>query len=163
MGAGVAGACVLAWLAVLSVYDIRERRLPNWLTMPGAAVILAVAAAAGRGVPALLGAVALAGLYLVVHLLAPAAMGAGDVKLAAGLGGADGCVRLRRVGAGRTCRSADDRGVGRASRDPPIGIDCAAWPLDVLGGRNCRAHGLGIAICGVEPRSAQLGLHKSGQ
>ena len=90
MGAGVAGACVLAWLAVLSVYDIRERRLPNWLTMPGAAVILAVATVAGRGVPALLGAVALAGLYLVVHLLAPAAMGAGDVKLAAGLGGLTG-------------------------------------------------------------------------
>ena len=86
----MAGACVLAWLAVLSVYDIRERRLPNWLTMPGAAVILAVAAAAGRGMPALLGAVALASLYLVVHLLAPAAMGAGDVKLAAGVGALTG-------------------------------------------------------------------------
>ena len=90
MGAGVAGACVLAWLAVLSVYDIRERRLPNWLTMPGAAVILAVAAAAGRGVPSLLGAIGLAGLYLAVHLIAPPAMGAGDVKLAAGLGGLTG-------------------------------------------------------------------------
>ncbi|HEX7427323.1 MAG TPA: A24 family peptidase [Mycobacterium sp.] len=75
---------------MLSVYDIRERRLPNWLTMPGAAVILAVAAAAGRGMPALLGAVALASLYLVVHLLAPAAMGAGDVKLAAGVGALTG-------------------------------------------------------------------------
>ena len=86
----MAGACVLAWLAVLSVYDIRERRLPNWLTMPGAAVILAVAAAAGRGVPSLLGAIGLAGLYLAVHLIAPPAMGAGDVKLAAGLGGLTG-------------------------------------------------------------------------
>lgn len=86
----MAGACVLAWLAVLSVYDIRERRLPNWLTMPGAAVILAVAAAAGHGVPSLLGAIGLAGLYLAVHLIAPPAMGAGDVKLAAGLGGLTG-------------------------------------------------------------------------
>ena len=86
----MAGACVLAWLTVLSVYDIRERRLPNWLTMPGAAVILAVAAAVGRGVPSLLGAIGLAGLYLAVHLIAPAAMGAGDVKLAAGLGGLTG-------------------------------------------------------------------------
>lgn len=86
----MAGACVLAWLAVLSVYDIRERRLPNWLTMPGAAVILAVAAAAGRGLPSLLGAIGLAGLYLAVHLVAPPAMGAGDVKLAAGLGGLTG-------------------------------------------------------------------------
>ena len=90
MGAGVAGTFVLAWLTALSVYDIRERRLPNWLTMPGAVVILAVAAAAGRGMPALLGAVGLAGLYLVVHLLAPAAMGAGDVKLAAGVGALTG-------------------------------------------------------------------------
>ncbi len=90
MGAEVAGACVLAWLAVLSVYDIRERRLPNWLTLPGALVILAVCAVAGRGAPAFLGAIGLAGLYLVVHLIAPAAMGAGDVKLAAGLGSLTG-------------------------------------------------------------------------
>ena len=81
---------MLAWLAVLSVYDIRERRLPNWLTIPGAAVVLAMATAAGRGVPALLGAIGLAGLYLAVHLIAPAAMGAGDVKLAVGLGGLTG-------------------------------------------------------------------------
>ena len=50
---------MLAWLVVLSLYDIRERRLPNWLTVPGALVILAVAAATGRGVPALVGAGAL--------------------------------------------------------------------------------------------------------
>ena len=30
------------------------------------------------------------GMYLVVHLVAPAAMGAGDVKLAAGVGGLTG-------------------------------------------------------------------------
>jgi len=90
MRAGVAGACVLAWLTALSLFDIRERRLPNWLTLPGAVVVLAVAAAAGRGVPAVLGAVGLAGLYLVVHLVAPAAMGAGDVKLAVGVGALTG-------------------------------------------------------------------------
>ena len=88
----MAGISVLAWLVVLSLYDIRERRLPNWLTVPGALVILAVAAAAGRGFPALVGAGALAGLYLVVHVIAPAAMGAGDVKLAAGVGGLTGAV-----------------------------------------------------------------------
>ena len=48
------------------------------------------AAAFGRGWPALAGSVALAGLYLVVHLAAPAAMGAGDVKLALGLGALTG-------------------------------------------------------------------------
>ena len=37
-------ALVLGWLAALSCYDIRQRRLPNVLTMPGAGVILVVAA-----------------------------------------------------------------------------------------------------------------------
>jgi leader peptidase (prepilin peptidase)/N-methyltransferase len=87
MGAGVAGVCVLVWLAALSVYDVRARRLPNWLTMPGAAAVLAVAAVHGRGVPALLGAVVLFAGYAVVHLVSPTAMGAGDVKLAIGIGG----------------------------------------------------------------------------
>ena len=90
MGAAVAGACVLAWLTVLSAYDICMRRLPNWLTLPGAIVILVVAATTGRGGPAVVGAVALAGVYLVVHLIAPAAMGAGDVKLALGVGALTG-------------------------------------------------------------------------
>jgi leader peptidase (prepilin peptidase)/N-methyltransferase len=90
MGAGVAGFCVLVWLVVLSVHDIRERRLPNWLTMPGAAVILATAVIHGRGVPAVLGAFALFAVYAAVHLVSPAAMGAGDVKLAIGIGGLTG-------------------------------------------------------------------------
>jgi leader peptidase (prepilin peptidase) / N-methyltransferase len=82
---------VLLWMMALTGYDIRQRRLPNWLTLPGAGMILLVAAAAGRGWAALAGAAALAGVYLLVHLLAPAAMGAGDVKLAIGLGGLAGC------------------------------------------------------------------------
>jgi leader peptidase (prepilin peptidase) / N-methyltransferase len=86
-----AAVAVLAWLAVLSCYDVRHRRLPNVLTLPGAGVILLVAALAGRGLPALAGAAALAAMYLLVHLAAPAAMGAGDVKLAIGLGGLAGC------------------------------------------------------------------------
>ncbi len=90
MGAGVAGACVVAWLVALSVYDVRERRLPNWLTVPGGLVILGVAAATGHGVAAVWGAVGLAALYLVVHLVAPGSLGAGDVKLAVGVGGLTG-------------------------------------------------------------------------
>jgi len=70
---------VAAWLAVLSCYDLWQRRLPNVLTLPGAAVILPAAAGA------------LAGAYLLVHLASPAGMGAGDVKLAIGLGGLAGC------------------------------------------------------------------------
>jgi leader peptidase (prepilin peptidase)/N-methyltransferase len=86
MGAGVAGICLLAWLTALSVYDIRERRLPNWLTMPGAAVILVTAAVHARGQSALLGALALFAMYALVHMISPTAMGAGDVKLAIGIG-----------------------------------------------------------------------------
>jgi leader peptidase (prepilin peptidase)/N-methyltransferase len=90
MGAGVACACVLAWFTALTVYDVRQRRLPNALTLPGAAVVLAVALATGRGAPALIGAVALALFYLGIHLVAPAGMGAGDVKLAIGVGALTG-------------------------------------------------------------------------
>ncbi|CDO88212.1 peptidase A24 [Mycobacterium triplex] len=86
-----AAVLVLAWLAALSCYDIRQRRLPNLLTLPGAGVILVAASCVGRGGPALAGAAALTGLYLLVHLIAPAGMGAGDVKLAIGLGGLAGC------------------------------------------------------------------------
>ncbi|MGO9511424.1 MAG: prepilin peptidase [Mycobacterium sp.] len=81
---------VLGWLTMLSCYDIRDRRLPNALTLPGAAVILLACAVAGRGMPALLGAVALTVVYLLVHLVDPAGMGGGDVKLAIGLGGLSG-------------------------------------------------------------------------
>lgn len=82
---------VLAWLAALSCYDIAERRLPNALTLPGAGVILLAAVLAGRGSSALAGAAALSGLYLLVHLVGPAGMGAGDVKLSIGLGALTGC------------------------------------------------------------------------
>jgi leader peptidase (prepilin peptidase)/N-methyltransferase len=86
MGAVVAGIGVLVWFVALSVYDIRERRLPNWLTMPGSALVLAVAAAHGRGASAALGAVALFAVYAAVHMVSPVAMGAGDAKLAIGVG-----------------------------------------------------------------------------
>jgi leader peptidase (prepilin peptidase)/N-methyltransferase len=87
----VAVGVALLWLVVLSIYDIRQRRLPNWLTLPGTAVVLSGALASGLGVPAVLGGAALTGLYLLVHLAAPSAMGAGDVKLALGLGALTGC------------------------------------------------------------------------
>jgi leader peptidase (prepilin peptidase)/N-methyltransferase len=86
----MACAGVLAWLVALSVFDIRSRRLPNFLTLPGAAVMLLGATLFGRGWAAVLGAVALFAVYLVVHLIAPTGMGAGDVKLAIGLGALTG-------------------------------------------------------------------------
>lgn len=78
------------WLAALTGYDIARRRLPNLLTVPGAVLILGWAVATGRGWPALCGAVALFGAYLLIHLVSPADLGAGDVKLALGLGALTG-------------------------------------------------------------------------
>jgi len=83
---------VIGWATALTVIDVRRQRLPNSLTGPGAVVILAAAATCGRGLPALAGALCLSALYLMVHLAAPAAMGAGDVKLAVGLGALTGAL-----------------------------------------------------------------------
>ena len=90
MARACAAACLVAWFLALSIFDVRRRRLPNALTVPGAGLILTGAAMSGRGVPALVGAAGLVALYLVVHLVAPAGMGAGDVKLAIGVGALTG-------------------------------------------------------------------------
>lgn len=82
---------LFGWCAALSVADLRWRRLPNPLTLGGVVVILGYALAHGQGTAAAAGALLLAGPYLVVHLAAPAACGAGDVKLAVGLGAAAAC------------------------------------------------------------------------
>ena len=77
----------------LTVIDLREKRLPNRLTLPSypiVAVLIALAAliegtwpAAGR---AALGALVLLAVYATLHAVHPAGLGMGDVKLAAPLG-----------------------------------------------------------------------------
>lgn len=86
----IVAVTVGGWLVALSAFDIRRRRLPNALTLPGAAAVLIAAMLSGRGIAAAAGAAALAVAYLVVHLIVPSGMGAGDVKLALGLGGLSG-------------------------------------------------------------------------
>ncbi|WP_433672753.1 prepilin peptidase [Nocardia sp. CA-136227] len=76
------------WCAALSAFDARERRLPDALTLPGAVVILGYGFAVGTPELAVAGGLMLALPYLVVHLCCPPALGAGDVKLALGLGAA---------------------------------------------------------------------------
>lgn len=89
-GAWAAAGCAVltAWCAVLSLVDVRSLRLPNVLTVPGVCVIVAVSAVTGHGGAALAGAGMLTVFYLGAHVLQPEAMGAGDVKLASGLGAA---------------------------------------------------------------------------
>ena len=78
------------WCVCLSTVDLLVRRLPNLPTVGGALVILTVAAAAGRGGEAVVGALLLAAPLCVTHVISPRSLGAGDVKLALGLGAVAG-------------------------------------------------------------------------
>ncbi|WP_459715098.1 prepilin peptidase [Actinophytocola sp. KF-1] len=100
---------VVAWFAVtLTVVDLKHRRLPNALTMAAYPVIAAttVLAATQSGwhvaQGALLGAAFLGTMYMALHLLRPAAMGAGDVKLSGSQGAVLGAVGWPAVLVGTT-------------------------------------------------------------
>jgi leader peptidase (prepilin peptidase)/N-methyltransferase len=90
----LAPALALAALGVpLAAADLTQQRLPNALTGAGYPLLCAAAvlAATERRVPetvarAAIGGLALGGFYLLVWLARPSALGAGDVKLAGGLG-----------------------------------------------------------------------------
>ena len=82
----IAFSLLAAWCAALTAFDIRHRRLPNALTTSGAVIIFGYALCTTQFIAAAVGATLLALPYLVVHLAAPDAFGAGDVKLAVGLG-----------------------------------------------------------------------------
>ncbi len=79
----------LGWLTVAAgLVDVLRRRLPDALTLPALPIALLLllplgSAALLRG---LAGAAVAVTAYAAVHLAAPAALGAGDVKLAAPLG-----------------------------------------------------------------------------
>ncbi|MEU6391907.1 A24 family peptidase [Streptomyces sp. NPDC046939] len=92
-----------AWLllaplgVLLATVDFAVHRLPDLLTLPLAALALAVLGAAallpepgGSWRGTLLGAAGMGGGYLILHLLYPPGLGFGDVKLAVGLGAALG-------------------------------------------------------------------------
>jgi leader peptidase (prepilin peptidase) / N-methyltransferase len=83
---------VIGILAVLSVIDIEQRRLPNVIVLPAASAILLaqlvlspdrawewIAASLGAGL-----------LFLVLALISPSGLGMGDVKLAMLIGAALG-------------------------------------------------------------------------
>ncbi len=98
-GAGVAGGAVparwlgvllgLGWLAVAAgAVDLLHHRLPDALTLPALPVALLLLAPVGseavlRGAA---GAAVAVAAHAAVHVAAPTALGAGDVKLAAPVG-----------------------------------------------------------------------------
>ena len=80
-------AALLLLAAVAAVWDLRTRRIPNWLVLAGLiagfalnGILYGLAGLAAAGLGMLVGF----GIYLVLHLLH--AMGAGDVKLMAAVG-----------------------------------------------------------------------------
>ncbi|WP_181781192.1 prepilin peptidase [Pseudonocardia pini] len=78
-----------AWLGVVAgVVDVRHHRLPDVLTLPAFPTALALAVPLGWGAAgrALAGGAVLVAVHLAVHAVSPAALGLGDVKLAATVG-----------------------------------------------------------------------------
>jgi leader peptidase (prepilin peptidase)/N-methyltransferase len=90
--AGAVGAVFLASLAVITLKDLEERRIPNAIVLPTAALVFAATAALhpDRAIESALAAVGAAVFLLVPGLLARGAVGMGDVKLALLLGAALG-------------------------------------------------------------------------
>lgn len=91
------GLVALCWIAALGIVlgfvDVALHRLPDRLTVPafaGALAVLAADALVADRLPALASAVlsglAMAGLYAGLVLVNPTGMGAGDAKLALGVG-----------------------------------------------------------------------------
>ena len=80
-------AAAVVFAAMAAFWDLRTRRIPNWLTLP--AIVLGVAAnAAKSGVPGLwtglTGTLVGAGLFIIPFAMG--GMGAGDVKMLAAVG-----------------------------------------------------------------------------
>lgn len=87
-GTGVLAGFFLSTLVVLSAIDLRERRLPNRIVVPAAAVVLAaqIALHPDHSVEWIASAFGASALLLVAALAYPGGLGMGDVKLALMLG-----------------------------------------------------------------------------
>lgn len=126
---------LLAWGAALCVSDIRDLRLPDPLTLGGAAVIVIGATVFGSGTAAVCGGAALGAVYLTVYLSAPGQLGGGDVKLALGLGALTGAL-----------------GVGvwvLAALVAPVLTACAGLIAAALGRRGPIPHGAAMVVASL--------------
>lgn len=123
-GAGMAFVPLVHAAAI----DVRTRRLPDRLLARSTVVLLTLAAVRlGDGAPAMAaGAAAFALPLLLAHLLDPAGLGFGDVKLAVILGALIGLIdwRLAPVALGLACLAslawAAVRRIGSLAFGPPL-------------------------------------------
>ena len=101
-GRTVVAVFFISVLAVLSAIDVEERRIPNRIVLPAAAVMLAlqIALEPGRALEWTVGALGAGALMLVLARLNPAGLGLGDVKLALLLGAALGGAVLAALALG---------------------------------------------------------------
>jgi leader peptidase (prepilin peptidase) / N-methyltransferase len=132
----------LGWLAVAAgTVDVLHGRLPDALTLPAlpAAVLLALPLGGAAVLRAVLGAGVLAGGYLAVRVLAPRALGAGDVKLAAGLGAALGALSLSAVLVGALLASALTVGLA-------LGRTVLVWVVQVRAGLSSTVWGRTVSV-----------------
>ncbi len=79
------------WAVVAAAWDLRTRRIPNWMTFPAALLGLVLNLALGGGAGLWQSALGtLTGLALLVIPFAMGGMGAGDVKMLAAVGALGG-------------------------------------------------------------------------
>lgn len=93
----------LGWLlAAAGAVDVIAHRLPDALTLPAlpVALLLLVPLGAAAVLRGMAGAALLVGVHGVVHLVAPRALGAGDVKLAAPVGAVVGAASVASLPVG---------------------------------------------------------------
>jgi prepilin peptidase CpaA len=81
---GVQLASMAATLGVAAIFDIRQRRVPNWLTYSAALAALAFQISAGSLSDGLVGALACGAIGILLYLVSR--LGAGDAKLLIAIG-----------------------------------------------------------------------------
>lgn len=118
----IPAAVTVGALVPAAAVDVRERRLPDRLVAFGGLVLLTATIATGSvAVNAMIaGVAALAGPILVLHLVSPAAMGFGDVKLAVVLGAAIGTEDWRMALAALCLASAFGAALGLLRRSHTV-------------------------------------------
>lgn len=131
---------LLAWLGVLlTATDLRHRRLPDALTLPAYPVVGAVLWLCGADLwQALAGCLLFGGVHLLVRLVAPSAMGGGDVKLAGSLGAVLGAVSWLALPVAAVLASVITLVLGLWSRADGVphgpGLLAATWLVAVSAG-----------------------------